>query len=152
MSAKLVLVTALIFSVACSKPESFEEIEIAKLPQIDYCELRNSPDRYDGRIVRIGAQIGNFGHGYYFDDERCNKKVHENLLDDDKTAVQFYGPQADNVSDALERTGLVCCYSEPTSIIAVGRFTREYPSSGSDRMPDRTSFHFELFSVEPVSK
>jgi hypothetical protein len=150
--AKLVVITALVASFACSKAERFEEIDIAKLPQIDYCELRDSPDRYDGKIVKIRAQIANFGHGDYFDDERCSRKVYENLRDDDRTAVRYYEPHAAKLRDALKQAGLVCCLGDPTSIIAIGRFTREYPAGGSDLMSDRTSFHFELYSVEPVSK
>ena len=150
--ARLIAIIALTFLVACSKAERFEELDIAKLPPIDYCELRNSPDHFDGKTVKIRAQIANFGHGYYFNDERCSDKVHDELLDDNRTAVSFYEPQAAKLDDALDQAGFICCYGEPTSIIAVGRFIRQYPSGGSDRMLDRTSFHFELFSFEPESK
>lgn len=149
--AKTTIAITTLMLIACSKAESFEEAGIATLPLSDYCELRHEPDRYGGKIVRISAQIGNFGHGYYFDDDRCNKKVYENLLDDDRTAVKFFEPRAAELSDALERAGFVCCYAKPTSVMAVGRFTREYPSSGSDHMLDRTSFHFELFLLEPAA-
>lgn len=146
----IIAITTLMFSVACSKAERFEEIDTAKLPQMDYCEMRNSADRCDGKIVRIHAQIANFGHGYYFDDERCSKKVYEDLLDDDKTAVKFLEPRADELSDALRRVGFD---AKPTSVMAVGRFTREYPTgAGSDHMLHRTSFKFEIFSVESVSQ
>ncbi len=80
----------------------------------------------------------------------CRKQeVYENLLDDNRTGVTFFGPRAAELHDDLKRAGIVCCYGKPTSVIAVGRFTREFPTYASDSMSDRTSFHFELFLLEP---
>lgn len=146
----LLATTALTVLIACTRAERFEEIDIATLPHLDYCELRKAPTQYDGKIVRINARIANFGHGDYFDDGRCGKKVYENLLDDDKTAVTYFAPRVEELDEALKRLGFVCCDATPLSVIAVGRFTRKYPTSASDIMTDRTSFHFELFSIEPA--
>ncbi len=104
------LLTASTLLIACSKAERLEELNTDTLPQLEYCELRNSPERYDGKIVKISAQIANFGHGYYFDDERCGSKVYENLLDDNRTGVTFFGPRAAELHDDLKRAGIVSCF------------------------------------------
>ena len=145
-----VVSTMLAALLACSKIESFEEVNLAALPQLDYCELRNDPERYNGKIVRISAQIANFGHGYYFDDERCSEKI-ENLLDDNRTAVELFQPLASDLHPALERMTGTGRSWEPKRVFAVGRFTRQYPTSHTDVMVDRTSFHFELYSIEPAT-
>src|SRR5215211_6120979 len=31
--------------------------EAARLPLISYCELKNNPDCYDGKLVRVGARM-----------------------------------------------------------------------------------------------
>ena len=153
VALRLVAIAALTWLISCSKhQESFDKVNISTLPRLDYCSLRNDPDRYDGRIVRISAQIGNFGHGYYFDDKRCSEKVYEDLLDDNRTAVRLFESRATELQDTLERiTNGVGRNHKPTSVLVAGRFTRRYPASHTDLMSDRTSFHFEIFSIEPTN-
>jgi len=146
----LIFIATVYCLIGCSKTDTFEQVNVATLPQLDYCELRNQSDRYDGKIVKISAHIGNFGHGYYFDDERCSEKIYSDLLDDNRTSVKFFEPKAAELTDVMKNMGFVCCYTKPTNVLAVGRFTRQYPSSFGDPMEYRTSFHFELFSVQPM--
>ena len=130
--------------------EPFDQVKIAGLPELDYCEIRTNPERYNGKVVRIRAKLSSFIHGLYFHDERCGVKSYEGLLDDNRTAVTFFEPKRSELYDTVERIRDPNVPREPVEVIAVGRFTRGYPTGQTDHISDRSSYHFELYLVEPT--
>ena len=93
--------------------------------------------------------VGSFTAVFFYD-ERCGVKSYEELSDDHRTAVSFFEDKATELLGMLERIRNPNKWYEPVEIIAIGRFTRGYPAGKTDHISDRTSFHFELFSVETV--
>lgn len=85
-------------------------------------------------------------HGIFFEDLSCNEKYYNDLSDDSRTAVTFYKPKVDETWEKLKE--LKGSTHMPTDVIAVGRFTLEYPERSDDSISQRTSFHFELISLE----
>lgn len=75
--------------------ESFDDVDTASLPLINYCDVRNSPGKYDGKIVKMQAKINDFMQGVFLEDLSCADKYYEDLLDDSRTAVTFYKPKSD---------------------------------------------------------
>jgi len=126
--------------------ESFDDVDTASLPLINYCDVRNSPGKYDGKIVKMQAKINDFMHGVFLEDLSCADKYYEDLLDDSRTDVTFYKPKSDETWEKFKE--LKDQVREPVDVIAVGRFTHEYPERSDDSISQRTSFHFELFSLE----
>lgn len=114
----------------------------ADLPILAYCELVNNLDRYDGKVVRIGARLGGFIHGILFYDENCPSQ----------TAVAF--PQAaENVRRALiEAAGSQWYGHVPLDLIVGGRFKKVTPSHESDAIRDTASLRFEIMRVEKATK
>lgn len=120
----------------------------ANLPIIDYCELANNPDKYDGKIVRVNAKLWFMMHGYSFFSKNCDgeKKQAAVIFPDDKQSLEIENKIAKD-------TGL----SEYNpwgfpQIIAIGKFSRVKPSSKSDSMEDNTYLHFEILEVEKAFK
>ncbi len=106
----------------------------ANLPILPYCELVNNPDCYSGKIVRVGARAFWAEHGLFFHEERCSGPSHG------RTAVQLPAANAEEVYNLLMNTcGREC--SKPLDLVVIGRFEK-----------DRTSFHFEIKSLESASR
>ncbi len=143
----ILLVCAIYFAFFHRSMESFDDVDIAGLPIINYCDVRNSPGKYDGEIVKMRAKIGDLVHGVFLGDLSCDGKFYEDLSDDSRTAVTFYKPKRDEIWEKYKE--LKGQTRKPADVIAVGRFTHEYPERSDDSISQRTSFHFELFSLEP---
>ena len=143
-----VIIAAAAHAIARNRSERFDQVNLATLPELDYCELRTNPDHYHGKVVKIRGTLGGFMHGDFFYDERCGVKSYD-LLDDHRTAVTVFEHKRTEVFDTIERIRNPSKWWEPVDVIAIGRFTREYPTGHTDVISDRTSFHFELFSIEP---
>lgn len=142
----ILLIFAIYFAFFHRSMESFDDADIASLPIINYCDVRNSPWKYDGKIVKIRAKINDFMHGTFLEDLSCADKSYEDLLDDSRTAVTFYKPKRDEIREKYKE--LKGHTRNPAEVIAVGRFIHEYPERSDDSISQRTSFHFELFSLE----
>lgn len=155
---QIALVVAAVFAVGASAIscglvgsttlEPFDQVKIAGLPELDYCEVRDNPGHYNGKVVKIKGRLSKFMHGLYFYDARCSVKSYEGLLDDHRTAVTFFDPKISELYNTIQGMIKPNVHGEPVDVIGIGRFTREYPTGHTDVISDRTSFHFELFSVE----
>lgn len=142
----ILLIFAIYFAFFHQSMESFDDVDIASLPIINYCDVRNSPGKYDGKIVKMRAKINDFMHGRFLEDLSCADKYCEDLSDDSRTAVTAYKPKRDKIWEKYKE--LKGQTRKPAEVIAVGRFTHEYPERSDDSISQRTSFHFELFSLD----
>lgn len=129
--------------------ESFEEIDKLPVPTVAYCELRNNPGIYSGKIVRIETEFFSFRHGSYLYDEDCQQSdVTGRLIDNSRTAISYYPSSADSLMEQFKP------FTHKVGVKAharmVGRFTHEHPEGMSDHIIDRTSFKFEVYSIEAV--
>lgn len=129
-----------------SPAESYEQLNLAELPNVEYCDLKNNPERYSGKIVRLNAQLNWFMHGYFLADANCSGEG-----DSARAAVCFY-ENREEFYKSLERYREPHKLWEPLKIIAVGKFTFEKPRGSSDGIEDRTSLHFEIYKIESVAR
>ena len=137
----------MIISVACGI-ESDGENRGAKntpldQPPIQYCELADHPEKYDGQTVRVRATLYFMMHGYKFMDKAC-------LGDKKETAVIL---NSDHEAKLAQEMGVeeYNSWSSPT-IVATGKFTRVAPNRKSDTVADNSHLIFEMESVERVVK
>jgi len=128
--------------------EPFDEARISTLQIVPYCEVKHDPTKYDGRLVKIDAQLHWFDHGYFFRDEACAESIDRKYLDGDKVAVLLEKTRADLLWAQLETFQSPDIRFTPINIVAVGRFTFRTTLRNSDAISARTPFHFELFSIE----
>ena len=117
--------------------------QTSEMPLLDYCDLANYPENYDGKKVRVSATLYFMMHGYKFMDKAClgDEKEMAVLLDGDHEArlakemgVEEYNP-----------------WSFP-HIVARGKFSRVTPSRKSDAVADNSHLIFEMHAVERVIK
>ena len=128
--------------------ESFDGLDVSKVPTVSYCDLRNDPGAFSGKIVRVKyADLSWFEHGYFFLDSACANDQDPYLIDNDRTSVSFYKANSAQIFDDLE---YMRRSNSPigVEIIAVGRFLYERPKGRSDGIEDRTAYHFEIYSIE----
>jgi hypothetical protein len=119
----------------------------ADLPILNYCELANNPEKYDGKIVRINAKL--YGHYYpepSFLDENCYAKEKETVVTFDnkdmKAEVYKYMPMIG---------GENARYLGFPKIVAVGKFSRVNPPQIGNNMVRPLYLRFEVISLEKVS-
>jgi hypothetical protein len=110
-------------------------------PPIDYCELANHPERYDGQAVRVSATLYFMMHGDKFMDRAC-------LGDEKETAVILNAKHEAKLAKAMGMDEYVP-WPFP-KIIATGRFKRVIPNRKSDAVEDNTDLIFEMDDVERV--
>jgi hypothetical protein len=137
----------MIISVACGI-ESDGENRGAKntpldQPPIQYCELADHPEKYDGQTVRVRATLYFMMHGYKFMDESC-------LGDEKETAVLL---NAEHEAKLAKEAGSeeYNPWSFPT-VIAKGKFRRVTPNRRSDSVADNSYLIFEVETIEGVIK
>lgn len=131
---------------------SYEESLTKNVPSVEYCDLRNDPYRYDGKVVRLTADLYRFMHGYYLSDANCNDKFEDSGTDESKTAVLFYETYRMESFEYLEKFNESGKLWQPLKITVVGRFQYKRASGFSDGIEDRTSFHFEIYKVDSASR
>ncbi|MGQ0540521.1 MAG: hypothetical protein ACT4O9_01565 [Blastocatellia bacterium] len=136
------------FALLRTPLEDFHKVDITALSETQYCEVKNNPDRYNGKIVRIRAPLGYFIHGAFFEDPQCRDKYYEQLVDDGRTALSFFEPKREELFETYQEIIKKKKAFNTIPIIAVGRFEWKYPKGISDGIEDRTSFHFEAYSIE----
>lgn len=123
--------------------ESYEKINFEQIPSIEYCDLRNEPRRFDGKIVRINANLNFFTHGFYFYDQRCSDNT-----DVSRTAVSIYQDnykELENLRIKHKESGKSW---QPLNITVIGRFTYKNFTGSSDHIEDRTHLQFEIYKIE----
>ena len=126
-------------------PETYENVDWAKIPTVEYCELKNNPRRYDGDIVRLKARLNWFMHGFYLTGGDCSDpgEGHQAWM-----AVGFYKPKREELWPQFDRMQVTGRYGEPADIVVVGRFTYRNFLGGSDHIQDRTHLQFEVHTLE----
>jgi hypothetical protein len=130
--------------------EEFHNVDTARLPELDYCEVKNNPRLYNGKIIRIRAPLGQYMHGVFFADPGCANKYYEELLDHGRTALAFFEPKRTELWKSSTEILKARQSRNAVPVIAVGRFEWKHPKGTSDAIEDRTSFHFELYSIQPA--
>lgn len=127
--------------------ESYDEVNFTRIPSVEYCDLRNDPRKYDGKIVRINAKLNQFMHGYFLADGNCSSDG-----DEARAAISFYEPNAEEIQNLINQFREPKKLWEPVNIIAAGRFKYERPRFHSDGIEDRTSLHFEIYKIESAKR
>jgi hypothetical protein len=141
-------VAATVTSVYYNPPvESYEEAVFDDLPVVAYCDLKNNPRKYNGKILRVNARLNWFMHGYFLADANCSGEG-----DDARAAITFYKPKNEEFYKYLEQFREGGKLWEPLKIIAAGRFKYEKPQGLSDGIEDRTSLHFEIYKIESAAR
>ncbi len=117
--------------------------QASEMPLLDYCDLANHPEKYDGKKVRVSATLYFMMHGYKFMDKAC-------LGDEKETAVLLDG---DHEARLAKEMGVeeYNPWSFP-QIVATGKFTRVTPNRKSDTVADNSHLIFEMDAVERVIK
>jgi hypothetical protein len=122
---------------------SFNEVISAKIPKTNYCEVINSPLKYNNKIVRLNTNLNWFMHGFYLADDNCRGEG-----DTTKTAITFNESFRANRPEYLKEL----TSANPVEIIAVGIFRYNVFTGSSDSIEERTRLHFEIYSIEYVAK
>ncbi|MEZ5344655.1 MAG: hypothetical protein R2681_03770 [Pyrinomonadaceae bacterium] len=127
-------------------PESFDKVNLAKIPSVDYCEIVRNPQKYNGKIVRIeNIKILWFMHGFYFEDEKCRGEG-----DSKRTAISFYEPKRETLMAVLGNFNSKNGGIDPNKAlerIVTGRFTYRDSLGSYDAIEDRTLLQFEIYSI-----
>lgn len=128
--------------------ESYENINFSEIPSVAYCDLKNNPRKYDGKIIRIKyVKLYFFTHGYFLADENC-------LGEEDlgRTAINVYEPNQDLLWNTMKQFHQKDKMWEPVEIVVVGRFTYKNRLGGSDGIEDRTHLQFEIYEFENIKR
>lgn len=124
---------------------------VEPIPRVTYCQLRENPNYFDGKTVRVETGLFWFQHGYYFFDEVCAESDagDPSLIDEGRTAVSFEERQRASLWNQLQEFPHDRFSSPIARIDAIGRFARRFPGlNRSDAIGSRTSFHFEISRIE----
>ena len=127
--------------------ELYDKVNLAEIPFVEYCDLRNNPRKYNGKIIRINARLNWFMHGYFLADENCSGEG-----DSARTAIDVYEPKRDLLWETLKQFKESGKMWKPVKIIAVGRFSYKNWIGGSDHIQDRTPLQFEIYEIESASR
>lgn len=125
----------------------FEEAVSADVSKTNYCDLVKNPYKYDGKIVRIDANLHWFMHGYFLADIRCSDEG-----DSARMAISFNEQKSNELYKQLEKYHQPGEMWKPLEIIAVGVFRYEMSSGSSDHIVDRTSLQFEIYKIEYTAR
>lgn len=139
--------TALIglFAIGCeSKPVPNDIVKpvvdsAAAVPAVDYAQVLERPEDFDGRMVRLRGQLGNSMHGYFFVGERCPDVASEKRI-----AIGFLESKKNELwtrlNEMFRRNERVVCVTGEI----VGTFWIKDRFGTSDAVADRTRLQFEL--------
>jgi hypothetical protein len=102
------------------------------------CELRETPELFNRKTVRVSSTFNFMIHGAYLSSDGCDL------------------PQSidESVGIALSRNDFNSLLKEtlPVDMVAVGEFGVTSPSRRSDTIADRTPYHFFVSCLEKVGK
>ena len=115
----------------------------ANIPSINYCDLADEPEKYDGQTIRVTATLYFMMHGYKFMDRAC-------LADEKETAVLL---NSEHEAKLAREMGMeeYNPWNFPR-IVATGKFNRVTPNRKSDSVADNSNLIFEMKTVERVIK
>ncbi len=103
------------------------------------CDLQQTPEMFDGKLVRISSTYRFMIHGAYLSEGECGelpRDVHNAV------AVGF-----ENKSDHDYLTG----YRNPVEVVAIGKFSLVVPKKESDTIYANSPFQFNLICLEKAS-
>lgn len=123
-------------------------VETADLPILNFCELANNPEKYNGQIVRLGTRM-NFGlEGSWFSDSRCpfNDNAEANLAENSAFALSYNKEAWKIISKARVRKDSEYLALK-VDMTVVGRFKNEIYRGGGLITP----FQIEILQVEKAS-
>ena len=153
----IAVVFLLLFS-NCSEQNSeiSYENKSEDLSLLEYCDLRNNPDKYDGKIVRLRAEINSGNHGDHLYDKRCpgNESVHS--YPDGLTAI-FYKNKAeqDKVREIRDRridSNSQKVWTDSVNVTAVRLFKKNKPLENESSYERNAPFHFTVITIESFSE
>lgn len=127
--------------------ETYDEVNLAEIPFLQYCDLKNNPQKYNGKIVRVNAKLSWFMHGYFFADTNCSAED-----DSAKAAISYYEPHSEVLHKELEKYRQPKQMWEPLRVTVVGSFKYERTRGYSDGIEDRTPLHFQIYKIESAAK
>lgn len=123
-------------------------VETAALPVLDFCELANNPEKYNGQIVRLGA-VMNFGlEGSWFLDSKCpfNDNAVANPAENSAYALSENKEVWKRIGKAWVRKDSEF-WSLKLDMTIVGRFKNEIYRGGGLITP----FQIEILQIEKAS-
>ncbi len=138
------VIVALLFVKSNQSVNQNLENSYADLPILDYCELANNPEKYDGKIVRVNAQLYGFSPNSRFLDENCNSNKQAEVIfsKDDVKKV--------SVTQAIAFESQF--YWGKPKILAVGKFSKVSPLEVIDKLGDKLYFRFEVINLEKITQ
>ena len=135
-----------------TKPETVAvaiDVTLNEMPILAYCELANNPDKYDGKVVRIGGRLVRGMHGIQLISPNCyaqEKKAAVVLNDQDWETLKEAEP--DFFSNYEDKPVPFRRFE----VIAVGKFSRTKPLPGAEHVLENSSLRFEILKLEKASK
>lgn len=136
-------------------PASQDETIPENVPTLSYCELISNAEKYDGKVVRVKAELHWFIHGYFFDDPNCavpKEDESEAMSYSGRTAVLLNAENAENINQRIKEAAGTAYVRKPADVVAVGRFKKIVRcSTCSDSIEDRTPYHFKVVELEYIS-
>ncbi len=112
-----------------------DENVLSNLPVLNYCELVNNNEKYNGKIVRLRATI-NFGlEGSWFSDAACSGGI---------DSAAMISSKNDKVWRTIEQARGSEDLLQAVDLIVVGKFSNVVYDYGGLKTP----FQFEIIRVE----
>lgn len=145
--------------VSCSAQtsESINNNNQEDLHVLEYCELVNNPDKYDGKIVRLKAEIKGGQHGDHLYDDRCpaDESIYAYY---DATAAVIYKSKEDatkirEIRDKrIENKNSQQLWVDPVNVRVIGIFRKNTPSKKDSDYERNATSHFLINSIESFSE
>lgn len=152
----LILSFAIISSCSKQTAVTSDDNNFEKLPVLQYCDLRNDPDKYDGKIVCIKTGINGGQHGEYLSSWQCPADE-PNPAYYDAAAVIYENKEDWNKikqirERRIENKNSRSQYTDPVYVTMIGLFKKN-TSTGKDSSYERSAaFHFIVKSIESIEK
>ncbi|HEX8279701.1 MAG TPA: hypothetical protein VF540_13445 [Segetibacter sp.] len=119
------------------------------LPILDYCELANNLEKYDGKIVRINAKLYGYTPKPRFLDDNCYGKEKEAVVifTNKEQSRRIY----DNVEiDQMKKANDL--WLALPKILAVGKFTQIKESQNINSENYGAALKFEVLKLEKITQ
>lgn len=145
-------ILAVVWSISNLSQLSYDEAISKGVPSVEYCDLRDKPDEYNGKVVRVSVNLYWFLHGFYLQDDKCSDIGVGKGIDEERTAISAYEPNREKIFANLIKMRRLNDPMKPSRITVVGRFQHKSPEGFSDSIEDRTSFHFEIYKIESAER
>lgn len=144
-SPLLVLIVALIALICgCARKNAISSTVAPTLPDLTFCDVVARPTDFEGKLIRLHA-VFSFGiHGPTVGDRNC-------ATVNNVTWANLSPAKWDELSHAAETAYGAKDSPGALDLIAVGKFSRNTSSGGTDLWKDRAPFQFEVLSVEKIT-